>query len=151
MQVTAKVDYAIRALTELAASSSGTATSAQLAALQGIPGKFLESILSDLKRSGLLTSQRGPAGGYTLALPADEVTLADVMRAVEGPLAGVRGLPPEDALYTGAAASLREVWVAVRAAMRKVLETTTIADVANGQLPAEVHDLLMNAEAWQRR
>jgi len=151
MQVTAKVDYAIRALAELAASSSGTATSAQLADLQGIPGKFLESILSDLKRSGLLTSQRGPAGGYTLALPADEVTLADVMRAVEGPLAGVRGLPPEDALYTGAATSLREVWVAVRAAMRKVLETTTIADVANGQLPTEVHDLLVNAEAWQRR
>ncbi|KQV07012.1 RrF2 family transcriptional regulator [Leifsonia sp. Root112D2] len=151
MQVTAKADYALRALAELAATPSGVATRAQLAEAQQVPSKFLEAILLDLKRAGLLTAQRGAAGGYALAIAADQISLADGMRAVEGPLAGVRGLPPEDTEYRGAAAPLREVWVAVRAGIRAVLEATTIADLVSGSLPKSVRELLEPDDVWQRR
>ena len=151
MHVTARADYAVRAVVELAATPAGSATRQQLAAAQEIPGKFLEGILTDLRRAGLLHAQRGSRGGYQLALPPGEIALADIIRAVEGPLAAVRGEPPEDTTYGGAAASLTSVWVALRASIRHVLETTTVADVVAGTLPAEVRELLDQPAAWARR
>ena len=118
MQVSAKVDYGLRAMLELAARSQGDtndlASAEELAEAQGIPGKFLEGILNQLRRSGLVISRRGAEGGYRLAKPADQITFAEVIRAIEGPLAGVRGVAPEDAEYEGAAEHMREVWIATR-------------------------------------
>lgn len=151
MHVTARADYAVRAMIELAARAPGTATRQELAEAQDIPGKFLEGILGDLRRAGLLDSQRGSGGGYRLALDAAEIRLADVIRAIEGPLAAVRGLPPEDTTYRGTAAHLTEIWVAVRASMREVLETTTVADVLSGTLPAPVRELTQRPDSWSRR
>ena len=151
MHVTARADYAVRALVELAATPRGAATRHQLADSQEIPGKFLEGILTDLRRAGLLTAQRGSRGGYQLAQPPERIALADIIRAVEGPLAAVRGESPEDTSYPGAAKALTEVWVALRASMREVLESTTVADVVAGSLPAEVRALLDAPEAWARR
>lgn len=151
MQVTARVDYAIRALAELAALGGVSATRVSLAEAQGIPSKFLEAILTDLKKNGLLVSHRGSSGGYVLAVPAEQITLAEIVRAVEGPLAGVRGAPPEDTHYEGAAESLREVWVAVRAGLRLVLESVTLADLVSGDLPRPVRNLLDGDDVWQRR
>lgn len=151
MHVTARADYAVRALVELAANPVGSATRHQLAAAQDIPGKFLEGILTDLRRAGLLLAQRGSRGGYQLAVPAREIALADIIRAVEGPLAAVRGEPPEDTAYPGAAKPLTEVWVALRSSIRQVLEATTVADVVSGVLPADVRSLLDQPEAWARR
>ena len=151
MHVTARADYAVRAVVELAATPAGSATRQQLAAAQDIPGKFLEGILTDLRRAGLLHAQRGSRGGYQLALSASEIALADIIRAVEGPLAAVRGEPPEDTTYGGAATSLTAVWVALRASIRQVLETTTVADVVAGELPREVRELLDHPAAWARR
>ena len=150
MQVTARVDYAVRAMIHLA-SSDGPVSRGEIAREQGIPAKFLESILLRLREGGLLTSQRGTTGGYALARPAVTITIADVVRVIDGPLAAVRGLPPEDTEYPGAAASLRDIWVALRAGMRQVLETTTVADVASGTLPPQVLRLLEPPEAWARR
>lgn len=152
MRVSARADYAIRALIELAAATGDTPVRAEsLAAAQAIPSKYLETLLADLRRARLITSRRGIQGGYTLARPASSITLADVIRAIDGPLAGVRGSAPEDVAYPGAAAKLRDVWVAVRASLRGVLETTTLADVASGELPLSVRRLLKDPEAWTRR
>ena len=123
----------------------------QIAESAGIPINFLENILADLKRGGIVQSRRGSGGGYVLARPANEIALADVIRAVEGPLAGVRGISPEALEYEGASVRLRDVWVAVRASVRAVLEHVTLADVAHGELPPHVVELTSEADAWVRR
>jgi Rrf2 family protein len=128
VRVSAKVDYALRAMLELAASE-GLVKSERVAAAQEIPQKFLENILLDLRHAELVTSRRGVEGGYALARPAGEISVADVIRAVEGPIATVRGARPEEVEYVGAAARLQSVWLDLRAAMRDVLEQTTLADV----------------------
>ena len=134
MRVSAKVDYALRATAELAAAQletdqAGPIKGERVATAQQIPLNFLENILLELRRSGIVASQRGAEGGYWLAKPAAEVTIADVIRAVEGPIATVRGARPEDVAYTGAATALREVWIELRTGMRDVLETTSLADL----------------------
>ena len=118
---------------------------------QGLPVKFVENILGDLRRAGFVTSQRGNVGGYRLARPANEIALADIFRALEGPLAEVRGVRPEQATYEGSAEHLLAAWVAVRAALRLVLESITVADVASGKLPARVRKLIVDPEAWTAR
>lgn len=148
MQVTARTDYAVRAMVQLAA---GPASRGAIAVAQAVPAKFLESILLRLREGGLLVATRGTTGGYALARDAASITIADVVRVVDGPLAAVRGLPPEDTEYPAPAAALRDVWVALRASMREVLEATTIADVQHGSLPDEVQRLLASADAWTRR
>jgi Rrf2 family protein len=149
VRVSAKADYALRACVELAAADGGGAVKGErIAQAQEIPLKFLENILGDLRHSGLVRSQRGVEGGYWLARPATEITLADVIRAVEGPLANVRGERPESIEYAGSAEPLREVWVAVRASLRAVLEEVTLADVARGELPSAVRELVADPEAW---
>jgi Rrf2 family protein len=149
VRVTAKVDYALRAAAELAASGPGPVKGYQIAQAQGIPLKFLENILLDMRHHGLVQSQRGAEGGYWLARPADEITLAEVIRAVEGPLANVRGERPETLSYDGPAGRLQDVWIAVRASLRSVLESVTVADVAGGELPAEVAAITADPEAWR--
>lgn len=129
MRVSAKVDYALRALAELAAAPPGHVTAERLATAQEIPLKFLENILLELRRSEIVASQRGAVGGYRLAKPAAEISLADVIRAVEGPIATVRGARPEDVDYRGSASGLRDVWIELRASMRGVLEETSLADL----------------------
>lgn len=152
MHVTAKADYAVRAIIELADSSKDAPRKVdQLAKAQSIPVSFLENILTQLRSTGLVRSQRGPEGGYWLAVPASSISLADIIRAVEGPLVGVRGQRPEEVEYAGDAAALREVWVALRATMRTVLENTTVADVASGELPEEVVELTREDAAWKTR
>lgn len=151
MHITARADYAVRAVCELAGRLPAAATRQELAEAQHIPGKFLEGILGDLRRSGLLDSQRGAAGGYRLARDPAQIPLADVIRATEGPLAAVRGIPPEATAYPAAARHLTDVWVAVRASLREVLETTTVADVLTGKLPDHVRALLDPPDSWTRR
>jgi Rrf2 family protein len=148
MRLTARADYALRAAAELAAAHPVQVKSADLARAQEIPAKFLETILLELKRAGIVASQRGAEGGYTLARDPAEIRLADVIRAVEGPLANVRGIRPEALEYAGAATRLRDVWVAVRANLRDVLEGVTLADLAAGQLPESVESLTRAPEAW---
>lgn len=151
MRITAKVDYAVRAVVELAGAPPGPMTKDVLGERQGIPVKFLENILADLRRAGIVASQRGAEGGYWLATPADRISVADVIRAVEGPLADVHGTPPERVGYTGPARSLQRVWVATRAALREVLEVVTVADIAADRLPPTVAALLESPDAWARR
>jgi Rrf2 family protein len=152
MHVTAKADYAVRAVVELANSSQGSPRKVeQVAQAQSIPVSFLENILTQLRSSGIVRSQRGPEGGYWLARPPEEVNLADIIRAVEGPLVGVRGQRPEEIEYVGSAESLQQVWIALRANLRKVLEHVTVAHVAAGKLPADVLALTRQDEAWQTR
>jgi Rrf2 family protein len=152
VRVSARADYAIRALLELTAAGPDTPLRADaIARAQAIPAKYLENLLVDLRRARLVASQRGQGGGYRLARPAPAISLADVIRAIDGPLAGVRDAAPEDVSYAGPAASLREVWVALRASMRTVLEATTLGDVAAGKLPAGVRRLLREPDAWTRR
>jgi Rrf2 family protein len=144
------VDYALRAGAQLAAATSdGPQKGDQLATAQKIPLKFLENILLDLKHAGLVQSQRGAEGGYWLAKDPAEITLADVIRAVEGPIANVRGERPEQVEYSGVAEPLRDVWIAVRGNLRAVLETVTLADVAAGRLPDEVSRIAADPDAWQ--
>jgi Rrf2 family protein len=150
VRTTAKADYAVRAAVELAAAGE-LVTADQIAQAQGIPLNFLENILRDLRRGGIVESRRGQQGGYTLARPAEEISVADVIRAVEGPLANVRGHPPEDLEYGGSSAKLRDVWVALRASVRSVLERVTLADLARGELPPEISSLTSDADAWVRR
>jgi Rrf2 family protein len=150
VRTTAKADYAVRAAVELAAVG-GLVNAEQIAQAQGIPLNFLENILRDLRRAGIVESRRGQAGGYALARPAKQISVADVIRAVEGPLANVRGQAPETLAYPGAAEKLRDVWVALRANIRAVLEGVTLADVARGELPARVEELTRDADAWVRR
>lgn len=152
MHVTAKADYAVRAIVELADSSQDSPRKVDdVARAQNIPVSFLENILTQLRSSGLVRSQRGPEGGYWLAHPADEVNLAQIIRAVEGPLVGVRGQRPEEIEYAGSAESLKQVWVALRANLRKVLEHVTVAQIAAGDLPEEVLALTREEAAWTTR
>jgi Rrf2 family protein len=149
VRVSAKVDYALRAVIELAAAPDGPVKGERIAQAQEIPLKFLENILADLRHGGIVRSQRGVEGGYWLARPADEITVAEVVRAVEGPIANVRGIGPEQVEYAGSASRLREVWIALRANLRAVLEHVTIADVARGELPATIEELAADPDAWQ--
>lgn len=141
----------MRALLTLAADPTGALTADRLAAAQNLPVKFLENILVELRRGGLVASQRGAEGGYRLARPATEVTAADVLRLVDGPLTEVRGARPEAAVYDGPAAHLQEVWVAARASLRSVLEGVTLADIVAGRFPEPVAELLADPNAWETR
>ena len=151
MRISAKVDYALRALAELAAleaSSDRTVTRDQMASAQDVPIAFLENILLELKRGGIVRSIRGQQGGFRLARPAETITIADVIRTLEGPLASIRGMRPEELEYTGAATALPTVWVALRTRLREVLEGVTIADLTSGTLPPEILELTEAPEAW---
>jgi Rrf2 family protein len=150
VRVTAKADYALRAALELAAAEgAGPVKGERIAQAQGIPIRFLENILLKLRHAGLVHSQRGADGGYWLARPAAEIGLAEVLRVVEGPLANVRGVRPEEVEYEGAAEHLREVWIAVRASLRSVLEAATLAEVVRGELPGIVEALARDPDAWR--
>ena len=153
MKISAKADYAVRAALTLAASNGDDrpVKGERIAEAQGIPLKFLENILIDLRQAGLVASQRGPDGGYRLDGSPSEITVADVIRAVDGPLAAVRGGRPEEASYEGAAENLQTVWIALRAGVRGVLEHVTLEDVVSGSIPAEVAELAREPDAWKRR
>ena len=152
MRVSAKADYALRACIQLAAAEGeGHVKGERVAQAQEVPLKFLENILGDLRHAGLVRSQRGAEGGYWLARPADEITLAEIIRAVEGPLANVRGVRPDAIVYQGAAEPLRDVWIAVRASLRSVAEHVTLADIAADALPEHVATLASDPEAWVTR
>jgi Rrf2 family protein len=151
VRISAKADYAVRAAVELAAAGERTVKGETLAQAQEIPLRFLENILAELRHAGLVRSQRGSEGGYALARPARDITVADVIRAVEGPLASVRGERPESVAYAGAAEPLSRVWIAVRANLRGVVEHVTLADVAAGRLPAVVSRLADDPDAWTTR
>ena len=152
MRVTAKADYAVRAALELAtAKDAGPLKGEAIAEAQQIPLKFLENILIELRHAGIVRSQRGPEGGYWLDRPPGEIKVGDVIRAVEGPLASVRGEPAEDLHYAGSAEGLQDVWVALRASLRSVLDKVSLAEVASGRLPAELAALTKDPDAWHRR
>ena len=152
MRVSAKADYAVRAAAELAAAGDeGPVKGEKLAEAQDIPLQFLEHILLELKHAGIVRARRGAKGGYWLARPAEEVTIADVVRAVEGPIAHVQSAPPESIEYRGNAEHLQEVWIAVRASLRTVLEHVTLADLVSGQLPGEVESHAAQPDAWVAR
>lgn len=157
MRITAKVDYALRAAVELAAAQAAVdgerapVKGDLLASIQDIPARFLEGILGDLRRAGIVGSQRGSDGGYWLAKPASEVSVADVIRAVEGPLADVHGEAPEKVTYRGPAREVQRVWIATRAALREVLEETSLAAIATADLPASVIELADRPGGWSRR
>src|SRR6476660_9110069 len=148
MRVSAKADYAVRAAAELAAAGEGPVKGEKLAEAQDIPLQFLEHILLELKHHGIVRARRGAKGGYWLARPADEVTIADLVRAVEGPIADVQSTPPEAIEYRGNSEHLREVWVAVRASLRSVLEEVTLADLVSGNLPPVIEELTSQPDAW---
>jgi Rrf2 family protein len=150
VQISARADYAVRAMLELSAAPH-TVTAQALADAQGLPHKFLEAILGDLRRAGLVRSLRGAEGGYRLARPAEKIAVGDVIRAVDGPLAGVRGVRPEQAEYEGVAANLQTVWVATRAAVRGVLDETSLADVVSGKFSAHLRRLVDSPQAWEPR
>jgi Rrf2 family protein len=147
MRLSARVDYALRAMAELAAADAPR-TVDQLAAAQHIPSKYLENILGELRRGGLLRSQRGPEGGHRLARPPAEISIADVIRALDGELANVRGSRPEHLAYTGAAAPLQQVWIALRASERSILEGVTLAHVVADEMPPPVVALVADPAAW---
>ena len=152
VRVSAKADYGIRALIELATSERETDAPVKrdhIGSAQDIPVAFLENILLELKRAGLVRSVRGQQGGFRMARAPEDVALADIIRALEGPLASVRGVRPEELDYAGNAAPLRAVWIAVRASLRSVLEETTLADLLDGTLPESVTALTEGPEAWQ--
>jgi Rrf2 family protein len=154
MRVSAKADYATRAMVELAASGASPEQPAKgevIASAQGVPMRFLENILGELRVHGLVQSRRGVDGGYWLAKGPDEITLAEIIRAVEGPLATVRGEAADEIEYPGASAPLREVWLALRANIRQVLETVTLADVVSGQLPEPIGTIAGHPEAAEQR
>jgi Rrf2 family protein len=151
MQISARADYALRALLTLAASDGGLVKGETLASAQDLPLRFLENILTDLRRSGLVSSRRGADGGYQLARPPQEIDVATVIRATDGPLAGVRGRRPEEVSYEGAAKNLQDVWIAVRVSLRQVLEAVTLADIASGDLPDIIRERSQAPGAWSRR
>jgi Rrf2 family protein len=151
VHISAKAEYAMRALLTLAGAGGGPMTAEQLATAQDLPVKFLENILVDLRRSSLLRSQRGNEGGYRLARPAADITVAEVLRLVDGPLAEVRGARPEQSTYEGPAEHLQDVWVAARAALRSVFEHVTLADIARGKLPARIARMAADPDAWTVR
>jgi Rrf2 family protein len=149
VRISAKADYAVRAVAELAITDGqGPVHGDRIASAQHIPLKFLLNILTELRRARIVQSYRGAEGGYRLARPAGEITIAEVIRAVEGPLANVHESRPEELEYTGAAAGLREVWIAVRANLRAVLEAVTVADLATGNLPRVITELAGDPDAW---
>jgi Rrf2 family protein len=150
MHIPAKVDYGLRALLALA-DSGEPQTTETLASAQHLPPRFLGAILADLRRAGIVASQRGTDGGYRLARGANEISIADIIRALDGPLAAVRGVRPEATHYDGAAEHLQQVWVAVRASLRSVLEHTSLAQVASGKLPARVVKLTEDPDSWEPR
>jgi Rrf2 family protein len=152
VRITAKADYAVRAALELAAAPEGEPVKGeQLAERQGIPLQFLEHILLELKHARLIRAKRGYKGGYWLDRPPERISIADVIRAVEGPLANIHESAPEDLHYGGAAERLRDVWVAVRANLRGVLENISLAEVASGDLPWRIDAILNDPEAWVKR
>lgn len=152
MRVTAKSDYALRALVELVPAGSDSPVSAEeLGRLQGIPHGFLQAILSDLRRAGIVASRRGKAGGWFLAREAEDITVADVLRAVDGPLVSVYDVRPEAVNYNERAAGLQHVWIASRAALRRVMDAVTLADLASGALPEDVRRLTRDSDAWEPR
>jgi Rrf2 family protein len=154
VRVTAKVDYAVRAATMLAthaAGEGGPLKGDRIATAQDIPLKYLENILSELRQSGIIRSQRGADGGYWLARPADQITIADIIRAVEGPLAHIRGERAENLHYPDGTGALQQLWVATRASLRLVLDHVTLADVASGVLPPDIAALTTSPEAWEPR
>jgi Rrf2 family protein len=148
MRVSAKADYAIRAAVELAAAGEGPVKGDRIAKAQSIPPNFLENILGDLRNAGIVGSRRGAEGGYWLARSAEEVSLADVIRAVDGPLANVRGVRSDELEYDGSAKALEQVWIAVRASLRGVLEQVSLAEVARNELPDHVRQLAADPDAW---
>ncbi|WP_159621587.1 RrF2 family transcriptional regulator [Ruania rhizosphaerae] len=149
MRISAKAEYAVRAAAELATGGETPMPAEALARAAGVPHRFLEGILTDLRREGLVLSRRGAGGGHLLARPAERVTIADVIRAVEGPLVFVRDERPGEIAYQGAAALLPQVWVALRANVRAVLEQVTLADLAAGHIPALVAELTADEDAWR--
>ena len=151
MRVSAKADYAVRAVAELAASPDGPVKGERLADSQEIPLQFLEHILLDLKHSGIVRARRGAKGGYWLAKDPADVSIAEVIRAVEGPIANVQSAPPESITYSGSAKELQSVWIAVRASLREVLESTSLEDLVSGNLPDHVRELADDKDAWAPR
>lgn len=152
VHISAKAEYAVRALLVMAADPDNKPIPGEtIARSQNMPMKFVENTLVDLRRTGLVQSQRGASGGFKLGRPANTITIADVVRAVDGPLAEVRGDRPENAIYEGPAEHLQTVWVATRAALRNVLEHVTLADVVSGKLPKKILKLTEGADAWTRR
>jgi Rrf2 family protein len=156
VRISAKVDYAVRACVELAYAQDHDETprpvkAEALARAQEIPVKFLENILQGLRQAGIVESRRGPDGGHLLARPAADIALADVIRAIDGPLAGVGGRRPQDVTFPGAAEPLLEVWIAVRASLRRVLENVSLADVAAGEMPPHISELTADPGAWETR
>ncbi|MFD0359686.1 RrF2 family transcriptional regulator [Streptomyces sp. NPDC127110] len=149
MRISARADYAVRAALQLAASQDdGPLKAEAIADAQDIPHKFLEGILNDMRRGGLVLSQRGGNGGYRLARPARSISIADVIRVVDGPLVSVRGVRPPDLSYTGPAESLLPLWIALRANVREILDGVSLADVASSDLPASVSALAQAPTAW---
>jgi Rrf2 family protein len=152
VRISAKADYAVRVAAELAAATPKQPVKGEhLATSQEIPLKFLENILQGLRQAGIVESRRGPEGGHLLARPAAEISLADIIRAIDGPLAGVSGRRPEDVTFTGTAEPLLDVWIAVRASLRRVLEGVSLADVASGEMPDHIVELTADPGAWIRR
>jgi Rrf2 family protein len=151
VQISAKTDYAVRALLSLAAHAPDRISAGVVVDEQRLPLKFIEGILGELRRAGLVRTQRGVGGGYSLSRPAAEITLGAVLRAVDGPLAEVHGLRPDETSYSGVAVHLRDVWVAVRSSLREVLDETTVEQVLTGELPPHVRALVDLPEAWQPR
>jgi Rrf2 family protein len=150
MRVSAKSDYALRALIEISTRPGADAVSAEeLGRLQDIPHGFLQAILADMRRAGVVLSQRGQAGGWRLARPADQITLADVIRSVDGPLVSVHGLRPESVSYNDTASVLQHVWIATRSSLREVLERVTIQDLVDGELPSAVAERTREDDAWR--
>lgn len=151
VKVTAKAEYAVRAMLELATTEESLLKGERIASSQGIPLKFLENILVDLRHADLVHAQRGADGGYRLAREPEQITLGQVIRAVEGPLASVRGEPPERMAYEGSSENLQRVWIAVRASLRSVLDDLTLADVVAGRMPEHMRRLTEAPDAWVRR
>lgn len=148
MEISARSEYALRALAELTHAGGGPLTVADIAAAQDIPARFLQNILLQLRQRSLVQSQRGAEGGYRLARPPQEISVADVLRAIDGPLAAVRGERPEAVRYDGSAEPLQEVWLALRVSLRQVVEQVTLADIVNGPLPGPIAAMIDGPEAW---
>jgi Rrf2 family protein len=151
VQISARGDYAVRAALSLASSYPELMSAQAVAEDQGMPKKFLEAVLADLRRAGVVRAQRGAEGGYTLSQPPRDITVGQILRAVDGPLAGVRGLRPEETRYEGAAQNLPNLWVAVRAAVREVVDEVSLAELVSGRMPAHVRKLTTLPDAWQPR
>lgn len=149
MHISARVDYAMRALVVLAGSTEERVSCEALAEAQQIPTRFLEGILNQLRRAGIVASRRGNEGGYLLSRPAKDIMVADVIRALDGPLAEVRGMRPEQSEYKGPVEPLQTVWVAARASLRSVLEHVSVGDIATGRLPRKVTRLADDPDAWK--